>query len=69
MSSGKKVDMAPANSTDKTLKAWTWAGYVGMVSSSIEQAQRVMKFGGLAQPDVAKHLQSSRASFAVRGDL
>jgi len=40
-----------------------------MVTASIEQARRVMKFGGLSQPDVAQHLQSSRASMSGRSDM
>lgn len=51
----------------KALKAFSWAGYVNMVSASIEQSRRVMKFGGLSQPDVAQHLQSSRASASGPG--
>jgi hypothetical protein len=59
------------SSSDKelTLKAFSWAGYANMVTASVEQARRVMKFGGLSQPDVAEHLQSSRASLPGRADM
>lgn len=56
------------NSEAKT-KAWSWAGYVNMVSASIDQTRRVMKAGGLSQPDVAQHLQSSRASMPTRAEM
>jgi hypothetical protein len=61
------VESLPDN--EKTIKAFTWAGYANMVTASIEQARRVMKFGGLSQPDVAQHLQSSRASMSGRSDM
>ena len=60
------VEKSP--NTGLTLGTRSWASYVNMVSASIEEARRVMKLGGLSQPGVAEHLQSSRATSPSLGD-
>lgn len=51
-----------------TISGHSWASYVNLAIASIEETKRVMKLGGLAEPGVAEHLQSSRATSPSMGD-
>lgn len=55
-------------SESSLIKGRSWASYVNLVTASIDETRRVMKAGGLREPGVAEHLQSSRISVSSSSD-
>lgn len=54
-----------ASQSGQVLFGRPWASHVNAITASIEQTMRVMKSGGLSQPGIAEHLQSSRTSASM----